>query len=102
MDGKDQVHHIKEYFERGSFKMRIKIDGQFDIEGLKKTLSQALDMAVEQLQIEQFSGVNIYFTPRDSEGKRVQFVDENGDEVGLIFYSKSKKELPKPKLHRVK
>lgn len=65
------------------------------------TRPQAIAAILEQLcqigGIEFFTGVSLYLSPRDADGKLLQFVDENGEPMERFCYQEPVKQISRPR-----
>lgn len=61
------------------------------------TRPQAIAAILEQIcqsgGIEFFTGVSLYLSPRDADGKLLQFVDDNGEPMERFCYQEPVKQI---------
>lgn len=62
------------------------------------TRPQAIAAILEQIcqngGIEFFTGVSLYLSPRDADGKLLQFVDDNGEPIETFRYQEPVRQIP--------
>jgi hypothetical protein len=79
--------------------MRIKIEGRFSADELLQKLEWSLRHFEDQFRVERFTGLNIYFTPRDVDGQELELLADDGEPIGeVIFIEPKVPRRRKPKL----
>lgn len=59
-------------------------------------IAAILERICQNGDIEFFTGVTLYLSPRDADGKLLQFVDENGEPVERFCYQEPVKYIQRP------
>lgn len=70
--------------------MRVKLEGRLDRELLAALLERVVEELADSYGVEMFSAVNLYFTPRDQDGRLLELHDSEGDELGGLIYHEPK------------
>lgn len=78
--------------------MKAKIEGRLSAEELVRKLTRAVEQFHECYGVEQFSAVNLYFTPRDEDGEVLDLMVDGESIQGLVFreHKKPRKARTKP------
>lgn len=61
-----------------------------------QAIASILDQLCQSGGIEFFTGVSLYLSPRDADGKLLQFVDENGEPMERFCYQEPVRFVPRP------
>lgn len=65
-----------------------------------QAIASILDQLCQSGGIEFFTGVSLYLSPRDSDGKLLQFVDDNGEPMERFCYQEPVKQISRPPVRK--
>ena len=71
--------------------MRVKVEGLVDFERVGQILE---DVYRRSPLGSSLSGVNLYLTIRDAQGRRVEFLNPQGEPIDVLVYSEERVHVP--------